>query len=39
MMPMTIVAIQDVINGKFTNTSVAIRGWIHRKRESKRTVF
>lgn len=39
MIPMTVVAIQDVINGKFTNTSVAIRGWIHRKRESKRTVF
>ena len=39
MTPMTIVTIQDVLDGNFVNSSVTIRGWIHRKRESKRTLF
>ncbi len=36
---MPIVAIQDVLDGKYENQDVTIRGWIYRKRESKQTIF
>jgi len=39
MMPMSIVAIQDILDGKYEDKHVAIRGWIYRKRESKQTIF
>jgi len=39
MMPMPIVAIQDILDGKYENQHVTIRGWIYRKRESKQTIF
>ena len=36
---MPIVAIQDILDGKYRGESVTIRGWIYRKRESKQTIF
>jgi asparaginyl-tRNA synthetase len=39
MMPMPVVVIQDVLDGKYENQHVIIRGWIYRKRESKQTIF
>ncbi len=36
---MSVVAIQEVLDGKFEGETVTIRGWIYRKRESKRTIF
>ena len=36
---MPIVAIQDILDGKYENQHVTIRGWIYRKRESKQTIF
>lgn len=38
-MPMPILAIQDILDGKSEGESVTIRGWIYRKRESKKTIF
>jgi asparaginyl-tRNA synthetase len=39
MMPMPIIAIQEILDGKSKGESVTIRGWIYRKRESKKTIF
>jgi len=39
MMPMPIMAIQEILNGEYKREPVIIRGWIYRKRESKKTVF
>ena len=36
---MLVVAIQDVLDGKYEEKYVTIRGWIYRKRESKQTIF
>jgi len=36
---MPILAIQDILDGKYEGESVTIRGWIYRKRESKKTIF
>lgn len=36
---MPVVVIQDVLDGKYENQHVIIRGWIYRKRESKQTIF
>jgi len=36
---MPIIAIQDILDGKYEGESVTIRGWIYRKRESKKTIF
>jgi len=36
---MPIVAIQDILDGKYRGESVTIRGWVYRKRESKQTIF
>ena len=39
MMPMPIMVIQEILNGEYKREPVIIRGWIYRKRESKKTVF
>jgi len=39
MMPMSIVSIQDILDEKYESQRVTIRGWIYRKRESKKTIF
>jgi len=36
---MPIIAIQEILDGKSKGESVTIRGWIYRKRESKKTIF
>jgi asparaginyl-tRNA synthetase len=36
---MSVIAIQDVLDGKYKGQSVTLRGWIYRKRESKQTIF
>ena len=36
---MDFISIRDILDGKFKEKKVAIRGWIHRKREGKQTVF
>lgn len=36
---MSLVSIQEIIEGKHEGKSVAVRGWVYRKRESKNTVF
>jgi len=38
-MPMTIVPIQQILDGKHEGKKVAIRGWVYRKREGKQTIF
>jgi len=39
MMPMTIVPIQEILDGKYEGENVTIRGWVYRKREGKQTIF
>jgi len=36
---MSIVAVQEILDGKYEGKSVTVRGWIYRKRESKNTIF
>jgi asparaginyl-tRNA synthetase len=36
---MSFVSIQKILDGEFEGKTVAIRGWVYRKRESKETVF
>ncbi|MCJ7425262.1 asparagine--tRNA ligase [Candidatus Bathyarchaeota archaeon] len=36
---MIFVPIQEILQGDYENKTVAIRGWIYRKREGKRTIF
>lgn len=36
---MPIVPIMELLQGKYENESVSVRGWIYRKRESKQTIF
>lgn len=36
---MSFVSIQEILEGKHESKSVAVRGWVYRKRESKNTVF
>ncbi len=36
---MPIAAIQDILDGKYAGKPVSVRGWIYRKRESKKTIF
>jgi len=36
---MPIAIIQNILDGKYEGESVTIRGWIYRKRESKKTIF
>ncbi|MFQ5758959.1 MAG: OB-fold nucleic acid binding domain-containing protein, partial [Candidatus Bathyarchaeia archaeon] len=36
-MPFT--PVEDILDGRRVSEHVAIRGWIHRKRESKNTIF
>jgi len=36
---MRFVPIQSILDGKHEDRSVAIRGWVYRKREGKQTVF
>lgn len=36
---MTIVPIQEILDGKHEGEKVAVRGWVYRKRESKQTIF
>ena len=36
---MSVVAIQEILDGKYEGKTVTIRGWIYRKRESKKTIF
>jgi len=36
---MSTVAIQNILDGKHENQHVTIKGWIYRKRESKKTIF
>ncbi len=39
MLAMAHIPIQDVLSGKHDDKQVSVRGWIYRKRESKRTIF
>jgi asparaginyl-tRNA synthetase len=36
---MSTVAIQEILDGKHEGKPISIRGWIYRKRESKKTIF
>jgi len=36
---MTYVSIREILDGKVTDKEVAIRGWVHRKREGKEMIF
>ncbi len=36
---MPVVTIQGILDGKHEGKSVTVRGWIYRKRESKKTIF
>ncbi|UCE96834.1 MAG: asparagine--tRNA ligase [Candidatus Bathyarchaeota archaeon] len=36
---MTFIPIQEILAGKHEGEHVSIRGWIYRKRESKKTIF
>jgi asparaginyl-tRNA synthetase len=36
---MTLVKINEILDGKFTHQNVAVRGWVYRKREGKELVF
>jgi asparaginyl-tRNA synthetase len=36
---MSFVPISEILEGKHDGSKVAIRGWVHRKRESKQTIF
>ena len=36
---MRFVPIQSILDGKYEDKSVAIRGWVYRKREGKQTIF
>ena len=36
---MDFVSIREILDGKYEEKEVSIRGWIHRKREGKQTVF
>lgn len=36
---MPVVSVEDVLSGKHEGETVQIRGWVHRKRESKNTIF
>jgi len=38
-MPVPNVAIQDILDGKYEGQHVTVRGWIYRKRKSKKTIF
>ncbi|PIU59808.1 asparagine--tRNA ligase [Candidatus Bathyarchaeota archaeon CG07_land_8_20_14_0_80_47_9] len=36
---MRFMPIQSILDGKYEDKSVAIRGWVYRKREGKQTIF
>jgi len=36
---MRFVSIQSILDGKYEDKSIAIRGWVYRKREGKQTIF
>ncbi|MCW3981656.1 MAG: asparagine--tRNA ligase [Candidatus Bathyarchaeota archaeon] len=36
---MSFTPVGEVLTGKFENKRVSIRGWVYRKRESRRTIF
>jgi asparaginyl-tRNA synthetase len=36
---MSFTPIQDILTGKYKGEQVNIRGWVYRKRESKKTIF
>jgi len=36
---MRFVSIQNILDGKYEDKSIAIRGWVYRKREGKQTIF
>jgi asparaginyl-tRNA synthetase len=36
---MRFVPIQSILDGKYEDKSVAVRGWVYRKREGKQTIF
>lgn len=36
---MSVVAVQEILDGKYECQHVTVRGWIYRKRESKQTIF
>ena len=36
---MPVVSVEDVLSGKHEGETVQVRGWVHRKRESKNTIF
>jgi asparaginyl-tRNA synthetase len=36
---MSFTSIGEVLSGKFENMRVSIRGWVYRKRESRKTIF
>jgi asparaginyl-tRNA synthetase len=36
---MDFISIREILDGKYEEKEVSIRGWIHRKREGKQTVF
>lgn len=38
-MAVSYTPIQDVLSGKYEGEHISIRGWVYRKRESKRTIF
>jgi asparaginyl-tRNA synthetase len=36
---MSVVSVSEVLEGKCEGKRVTVRGWVHRKRESKQTIF
>jgi asparaginyl-tRNA synthetase len=39
MISMSFLPVRDALNGRYENKTVRVRGWIYRKRESKKTIF
>jgi len=36
---MSFVPIQEILAGKYEDKQISVRGWVYRKRESKKTIF
>jgi asparaginyl-tRNA synthetase len=39
LMFMSLVSVADILDGRFEGKTIAVRGWVYRKRESKNTIF